>query len=129
MKRLTIALLLALCLATVGTAAAQETPTPPPTPIPGPIPGPAPTPVLQIGAGGIEPFPLPTPDPNATIDVSPLWDYGSLLDAIRSFLTVAALVERNSIMKISVLVAAFGVAMLWIVSMVRGRGRGGGEDV
>ncbi|RMH01286.1 MAG: hypothetical protein D6706_02085 [Chloroflexi bacterium] len=108
-----------LFLLPTGSVLAQETT---PTPVPTPVGQPLNNPLFQEGGPGMpQPFPLPDPDPEQTIDMSPLWEYTALNDAIRAILTVGSLVKRNLIMQIGVVVAVFGLVMLWVVNMVRGR--------
>jgi hypothetical protein len=67
------------------------------------------------------PFEIPEPDPDHTLDVSPLWDVGSLYDSLRAFLTVWVLADRYRAVSIAVVFGALILAVIWMIRLVGGR--------
>lgn len=117
----------------------EATVTPTNTPTPSPTPTPTPTPSSPLwdfwytstvtgswpagtGPGGPPmPFEIPEPDPDHTLDVSPLWDVGSLYDSLRAFLTVWVLADRYRAVSIAVVFGALILAVIWMIRLVGGR--------
>lgn len=67
-----------------------------------------------------EPFPLPPPG-EGMLDFSPLWDINNLIDMVRAFRTIFALVDQNYVFTVAIGMCLILLAVAWMASFVGSR--------